>query len=303
MSCPPVLESWPELPLNAWQDTYATLHMWTQIIGKIRMTQCPPINHWWHVTQYLTSRGLTTGPMPYGDRSFQIDFEFLSHELIISSSEGRRSAFALGPCSVAEFYYQVMATLQSLQLPVQITTMPQEVPDPIPFEQDYQHASYDPEYAHRCWRILQQTERVCQQFRSRFIGKVSPVQFFWGSFDLAVTRFSGRRAPEHPGGGLLPAVVTREAYSHEVSSCGWWPGSGLSYPAFYSYAYPPPPGFKDAAVLPEDAFYSAELGEFLLPYDAVRTSSSPDLTLLDFLQSTYEAAANLGGWDRPALER
>ncbi len=300
----PIAEIWPELPLDAWKDTYETLHMWTQIVGKIRMRHCAPVNHWWHVTLTVTSQGLTTGPMPDGTRTFQIDFDFLAHQLHISTGEGSRSTFSLAPCPVAEFYDKTMSTLRALGISEEISTMPQEVTEPIPFDRDHEHASYDREYAKRCWRILAQTDRVCREFRSRFIGKVSPVQFFWGSFDLAVTRFSGRRAPEHPGGGLLPARITREAYSHEVSSCGWWPGGGaIPYPAFYSYAYPVPPGFQDARVQPKSAFYAADVGEFILPYDAVRTARDPDSTLLTFLQTTYEAAANLGHWDRAALER
>ncbi|HZO91362.1 MAG TPA: DUF5996 family protein [Chthonomonadaceae bacterium] len=297
-------DTWPSLPLAAWQDTYSTLHMWTQIVGKVRMRQCPFLNHWWHVTLYVTSRGLTTGPMPYGPLTFQIDFDFLSHKLVISTSQGWRHTIALAPRTVAAFYKEVMAALRSLDIDVTIWTMPQEVPDPIPFEQDDQHASYDPEYAQRCWRILVQVDRVCQQFRSRFLGKCSPVHFFWGSFDMAVTRFSGRRAPEHPGGGLLPTWITREAYSHEVSSCGWWPGSGpIPYPAFYAYAYPEPTGFREANIRPATAFYASDLGEYILPYDDVRQADDPDAVLLDFLQTTYEASANLAHWDRAALER
>ena len=297
-------ERWPALPYDAWKDTYETLHMWTQIVGKIRMERCAPINHWWHVTLYVASRGLTTGPIPHGSLTFQVDFDFISHELIVSTSDGQRSAFALEPMPVAEFYRKTMSALKGLGVSAAILTMPQEVAEPIPFEKDVKHASYDPEYAQRCWRILVQVDRVCREFRSRFIGKVSPVHFFWGSFDLAVTRFSGRRAPEHPGGGLLPAWITREAYSHEVSSCGWWPGGGdVASPVFYSYAYPEPPGYKDAPVQPASAVYSRELGEFILSYDDVRLAADPDETLLAFLQSTYEAAANLGHWDRQALER
>jgi len=297
-------DTWPELPLSARKDTYETLHMWTQIVGKIRMERCAPINHWWHVTLYVASRGLTTGPIPHGSLTFQVDFDFISHELIVSTSDGQRSAFALEPMPVAEFYRKTMSALKGLGVSAAILTMPQEVAEPIPFEKDVKHASYDPEYAQRCWRILVQVDRVCREFRSRFIGKVSPVHFFWGSFDLAVTRFSGRRAPEHPGGGLLPAWITREAYSHEVSSCGWWPGGGdVASPVFYSYAYPEPPGYKDAPVQPASAVYSRELGEFILSYDDVRLAADPDETLLAFLQSTYEAAANLGHWDRQALER
>ncbi|MFI5394062.1 MAG: DUF5996 family protein [Candidatus Binatia bacterium] len=298
-------ETWPSLPLEAWKDTYATLHLWLQVVGKIRMTQMPWINHSWHVTLYVTARGLTTSPIPYGTKLFQIDFDFIDHRLLIHTHEGARRELALRPRSVAEFYQEVIGTLKELGFEVHIHTLPNEVPDPIPFERDDRHASYDAEYVNRLWRILLQADRVFKTFRARFIGKCSPVHFFWGSFDLAVTRFSGRPAPPHPGGvPHLPDAVTREAYSHEVSSCGFWPGSGpVAYPAFYSYAYPTPAGFREATVRPRAAVYSAELGEFLLPYEEVRTAARPDDVLLEFLQSTYEAAANLGRWDRAALER
>jgi hypothetical protein len=298
-------ETWPSLPLEAWKDTYATLHLWLQVVGKIRMTQMPWINHSWHVTLYVTARGLTTSPIPYGTTLFQMDFDFIDHRLLIQTHEGARRELALRPRSVAEFYQEVIGTLKQLGLDVHIHTLPNEVPDPVPFERDDKHASYDAEYANRLWRILLQADRVFQTFRARFIGKCSPVHFFWGSFDLAVTRFSGRTAPSHPGGvPHLPDAVTREAYSHEVSSCGFWPGGGpVAYPAFYSYAYPTPAGFREATVRPRAAVYSSELGEFLLPYDEVRTAARPDDVLLEFLQSTYEAAANLGRWDRSALER
>jgi hypothetical protein len=298
-------EAWPSLPLEEWSDTCATLHLWTQIVGKIRLVQSPPINHGWSCTLYVTARGLTTSPMPHGTRLFQIDFDFLEHRLRIRSSDGGVGEVPLRPQSVAAFYRLLWSELERMSLPVRIHTMPNEVLDPIRFEDDEKHASYSADYAHRFWRVLTQAERVFQRFRARFIGKCSPVHFFWGAPDLAVTRFSGRRAPEHPGGiPGLPDAVTREAYSHEVSSCGFWPGGGaVSYPAFYSYAYPEPAGFAAARVRPEAAFYSRDLHEFLLPYDAVRTAASPDETLLDFLQSTYEAAAELGKWDRVALER
>ena len=298
-------ETWPSLPLDAWKDTYATLHLWSQVVGKIRMTQMPWINHSWHVTLYVTARGLTTSPIPYGTKIFQVDFDFIDHRLVIQTHEGARRTLELRPRSVADFYQEVVGTLKELGFEVHIHTLPNEVPDPIPFERDDRHASYDAEYANRFWRILLQADRVFKTFRARFIGKCSPVHFFWGSFDLAVTRFSGRPAPPHPGGvPHLPDAVTREAYSHEVSSCGFWPGSGpVAYPAFYSYAYPAPPGFREAPVRPRAAVYSSELGEFLLPYDEVRTAARPDDVLLEFLQSTYEAAANLGRWDRAALER
>ena len=298
------LEAWPSLPLEAWADTCATLHLWTQIVGKVRLTQSPWINHCWHVTLYVTARGLTTSTIPHGSRTFQIELDFVAHELIVRASDGGTGGFALEPMSVATFYKRLMAELEQLGLSVKIHGSPNEVTDPIPFDQDETHRAYDPEYASRFWRVLVQADRVFQEFRARFNGKCSPVHFFWGAPDLAVTRFSGRRAPAHPGGiPNLPDWVTRDAYSHEVSSCGFWPGGGpIPYPAFYSYAYPPPEGFSTAPVKPDAAFYSTDLGEFILPYDAVRQSESPDATLLEFLQSTYEAAADLAGWDRDALE-
>jgi hypothetical protein len=296
---------WPSLPLEAWQDTCATLHLWTQIVGKIRLAQSPWVNHSWHVALYVTVRGLTTSPIPYGTRAFQIDFDLVDHQLVVVSSDGGVRRLPLQPQSVSAFYRGLQEQLAQLELAVGIHARPNEVADPIPFAQDDTHASYDREYANRFWRILLQGHRVFTQFRARFAGKCSPVHFFWGAPDLAVTRFSGRRAPEHPGGiPNLPDAVTREAYSHEVSSCGFWPGGGaVPYPAFYSYAYPEPPGFADARVAPAGAFYSRDLREFILPYDAVRNAASPDDTLLDFLQSTYEAAADLGRWDRALLER
>ena len=295
---------WPSLPLDAWQNTYATLHMWTQVVGKIRLALAPKINHWWQVPLYVTSRGLTTSPIPYGTRTFQVDFDFRDHRLCIETSDGDRRSFALVPRSVAAFYQETMAALRSLDLEVTIWTTPVEVPDPVPFEQDDEHAAYDPEYAQRFWRILVQADRVFTQFRSRFLGKVSPVHFFWGSFDLAVTRFSGRPAPRHPGAPSVADFVTREAYSHEVSSCGFWPGGGgIDAPVFYAYAYPGPDGFAEYPIQPREAYYSQDLREFLLPYDVVRTADTPDDVLLAFLQSAYEAAANLGKWDRAALER
>jgi hypothetical protein len=298
------LEPWPSLPLEAWADTYATLHLWTQIAGKVRLVQSPWINHAWHSTLYVTARGLTTSPIPHGLRTFQIDFDFLTHRLIVQSSDGGTGGFPLEPRSVAAFYARLMEELGRLGLGVDIYRMPNEVADPIRFDQDETHRSYDPEYANRFWRILVQADRIFKEFRSRFIGKCSPVHFFWGAPDLAVTRFSGRRAPEHPGGVPgLPDWITRDAYSHEVSSCGFWPGGGaVSYAAFYSYAYPEPAGFSEQPVKPDAAFYSNDLHEFILPYDAVRQAESPDAVLLDFLQSTYEAAANLAQWDRSSLE-
>jgi len=297
-------DAWPGLPLEAWQETYATLHLWTQIVGKIRLTQSPWINHGWSVTLYVTPRGLTTSAIPYGSRSFQIDFDFIDHELLIRSGEGGIGAVPLRPQSVASFYRQVWRELERLGLRVKIHTQPNEVEDPIPFDRDERHASYDSEYANRFWRVLAQSDRVFKRFRARFIGKCSPVHFFWGGPDLAVTRFSGRTAPRHPGGvPHLPDAVAREAYSHEVSSCGFWPGGGpIPYPAFYSYAYPEPVGFADAVVKPDAGFFSLDLQEFILPYDAVRLAASPDDTLLAFLQTTYEAAANLGNWNRRELE-
>ena len=298
-------EAWPALPLEAWSDTCATLHMWTQIAGKIRLAKSPWVNHSWHVTLYVTATGLTTSPIPYDTRAFQIDFDFIRHQLIVESSDGGVGTFPLQPQSVAAFYRRLMQEMGRLDLSVDIHKKPNEVVDAIRFDQDESHSAYDPEYANRFWRILVQADRVFKQFRGRFIGKCSPVHFFWGAPDLAVTRFSGRRAPEHPGGvPNLPDRVAREAYSHEVSSCGFWPGGGpILYPVFYSYAYPEPDGFSTARVKPGEAFYSADLREFILPYDAVRQSESPDDALLDFLQTTYGAAADLAKWDRNALER
>jgi hypothetical protein len=278
--------------------------MWTQVIGKIRLALAPMTNHWWHTTLYVTSRGLTTSPIPYGTRIFQIDFDFIEHLLRIEMSDGNEASLTLAPRSVAEFYREIMAALRSLGITLTIWTTPVEVEDRTPFEQDRHHAAYDPEHVTRYWRILLQADRVLKEFRARFIGKVSPVHFFWGAFDIAVTRFSGRPAPKHPGAPNVAHFVPLEAYSHEVSSCGFWPGGGVVHtPAFYAYAYPEPQGFKDYPIQPTAAFYSTELKEFLLPYEEVRTAKSPDQVLLAFLQSTYEAAANLGKWDRAALER
>ena len=296
--------SWPSLPLDAWRDTYATLHLWTQIVGKIRMVRGPALNHSWHSTLYVTSAGLTTSPVAHGERTFQIDFDFLRHRLVVQASDGGTGGFALEPQSVAAFYDRLMQQLDALGLSVRISRTPNEVANPIPFDRDHEHAAYDPEYARRFWLALVQADRVFRVFRSRFIGKCSPVHYFWGAPDLAVTRFSGRVAPVHPGGiPNLPDTVTRDAYSHEVSSCGFWPGGGaIDYPAFYAYAYPEPAGFGDASLAPVGAFYSRDLREFILPYDVVRTSPAPDETLLAFFQSTYEAAANLARWDRSSLE-
>jgi len=298
------LETWPTLPLEAWSETYATLHMWTQIVGKIRLAQSPWMNHSWQTTLYVTTRGLTTSPIPYGNLTFEIDFNFIDHRLTVQSSDGRTAHITLKAQSVAAFYTTLMEEMSKLNLHVNINRKPNEVPEPIRFDQDETHCAYDAEYANRFWRILVQADRIFKEFRGRFIGKCSPVHFFWGAPDLAVTRFSGRRAPEHPGGiPNLPDRVTREAYSHEVSSCGFWPGGGpIPYAAFYSYAYPEPAGFAAASVLPDSAFYSSEFREFILPYEVVRQSDSPDDSLLEFLQTTYEAAANLAKWDRSSLE-
>jgi hypothetical protein len=270
----------------------------------VRLALSPPVNHWWHVALYVTARGLTTSPIPHGPRTFEIEFDFLDHNLRITADDGASQTIALGPRTVAAFYGDVMAALSSLGLPVRIWPVPSEVPDPVRFDQDRRHAAYDPEYAQRFWRVLVQADRVLKEFRGRFVGKASPVHFFWGGFDMAATRFSGRPAPVHPSIPGVPDVITHEGYSHEVSSAGFWPGGGpLPQPIFYAYAYPEPPGFRDAPVRPVGAYYSAELGEFVLPYDAVRTAGDPDAALLDFLQSTYEAAADRANWDRAALER
>ena len=298
---------WPELPLNAWADTCATLHMWTQIVGKIRLQGSAPINHGWHTTLYVTSRGLTTSPIPYKGRTFQLDFDFIDHLLVARVTDGRVGNLRLRPQTVAAFYRGVFDMLRALDIEITIHGAPNEVVDAIPFARDEVHRAYDSVHVTRFWRVLVQCDRVFKQFRSGFIGKCSPVHLFWGALDLAVTRFSGRRAPEHPGGiPNLPDRVTREAYSHEVSSCGFWAGSvggPVDYPAFYAYAYPAPEGFGEAPVRPAGAFYSGTLGEFILPYDAVRNADDPDRLILEFLQSTYEAAANLARWDRPALEQ
>lgn len=298
-------DAWPSLPLEAWSDTLATLHLWLQIVGKIRLTQSPWVNHSWHVTLYVTPTGLTTSPIPHGARAFQIDFDFIAHRLVIETSDGERRDLPLEPQSVAAFYGRLMDEMRALDLHVKIHKRPNEIPDVIPFDEDEAHAAYDPEYAQRFWRVLVQTDRVFKAFRAGFIGKCSPVHFFWGGPDLAVTRFSGRRAPKHPGGiPNLPDWVTQEAYSHEVSSCGFWAGGGpVPHPVFYAYAYPEPAGFAGAPVRPDGAFYHPDLREFVLPYDVVRKSPSPDETLLEFLQTTYEAASNLARWDRAALER
>lgn len=298
------VNSWPALPLSEWKETYDTLHMWTQIVGKIRLALTPTENHWWNTTLYVSPRGLTTSTMHHNGRLLQIDFNFIDHKLIIETSHGPAKTIDLRPHSVADFYQKTMDALNSLDMPVKIWTTPVEVADRIPFEKDEKHASYDPEYAQKFWRILTQADRVFTEFRCRFNGKVSPIHFFWGAFDLAVTRFSGRTAPRHPGATNVARFVAVEAYSHEVSSCGFWPGGGpIDKPVFYSYTYPEPPGFKEYNTQPAQAFYHKEMGEYLLPYDVVRTANSPDDVLLSFLQSSYEAAATCGKWDRHALER
>lgn len=299
------LEAWPSLPLEAWRDTYATLHLWLQIVGKVRLAQSPWVNHSWHATLHVTPTGLTTTAIPYGTRTFEIALDFLEHQLTVEASDGGRISLSLVPQSVATFYKRLMDAMKGLDLRVRIHRRPNEIADAIPFDRDETHQAYDREYANRFWRVLVQADRVFKDFRTRFVGKCSPVHLFWGAPDLAVTRFSGRRAPQHPGGiPNLPDWVTREAYSHEVSSCGFWPGGGpIPYAAFYAYAYPEPAGFAQAAVQPGDAFYSVDLREFILPYDVVRQAPSPDDTLRAFLQTTYAATAELGQWDRASLER
>jgi hypothetical protein len=298
-------EAWQSLPFAEWRDTCATLHLWTQVVGKIRLAQAPLINHWWQVPLYVTARGLTTSPMPHGTRSFQIDFDFIDHRLVIAASDGATAGLALEPRSVADFHREVMARLMSMGLPVKIWTMPVEIEGAIPFERDNAHASYDRAAANRFWRILIECERVLTRFRARFLGKVSPVHFFWGSFDLAVTRFSGRRAPPHTGTAPhLANWVMREAYSHEVSSVGFWPGDEtLPMPAFYAYAYPEPEEFDRVAVRPAGAYWHKDMGEFILPYDRVREDAMPDDRLLEFCESTYAGAADLARWNRAELER
>jgi len=304
---PPSHESaaWPPLPsLDDWQDTLDTVHMWTQIVGKVRLEQAPWINHSWGSALYLTTRGLTTSPVPYENKTFSIDFDFVGHALRITTSAGEEHSFELAPMSVAAFYRRTMETLGELGLEVEIYPKPVEVPDPIEaFPEDETHASYDADAVHRFWRALVQADRVFKAFRARFIGKVSPVHFFWGAFDLAVTRFSGRDAPKHPGGVPNCADwVMEEAYSKELSSAGFWPGTGLGEAAFYSYAYPEPDGYRHRTVQPEAAYFLDDMGEFVLPYEAVRTADDPDTKLLTFLQDTYEAAADLADWNRDALE-
>jgi hypothetical protein len=291
---------WPELHLASWKDTYATLHMWTQIVGKVRLALSPRMNHWWHVPLYVTARGLSTSAIPYRSRLFEVEFDFLAHQVAIRTSDGQTKTVRLYARSVADFYREFMKTLASAGIEVKIWKVPVEIPDPIPFDRDEQHASYDPEYAKRFWRILVQADTSLKEFRGRYTGKCSPVHFFWGSFDLAVTRFSGRRAPEREGADAM----TREAYSHECSSAGFWPGGGgVDGAAFYSYTVPEPEGFTAAPAGPTKAFYHQGLHEFLLMYDDVRTAPDPKTALLDFLESTYQAGATLGRWDRAALDR
>jgi hypothetical protein len=296
---------WPKLPLTEWRDTLSTLHRWLQMVGKTRLRLAPKENHWWHVTLYPTARGLTTSPMPHGSRTVEVELDFIDHNLLVRTGEGATRAMALVPRSVADFYREYRALLETVGFPVKIWPVPNEMEDALPFPEDQEHRSYDPEYAARSWRALAQAARVLHHFRGRFIGKCSPVHFFWGGFDLACTRFSGNPAPEHPGGvPHIPDSAVREAYSHECISAGWWPGDGrFPEPGFYSYNYPEPPGFAEAKVRPAEAYYHQELKEFVLPYEAIRTSSRPDELLLQFFQSTYEAGAELGGWNRKALER
>ena len=293
-------ECWPSLPLDSWKDTCATLHMWTQMVGKVRLRLTPLVNHWWNVPLYVNARGLTTSRIPYENRAFELWFDFIRHHLVLETSDGIVKTIALAPRSVAEFYEEFMAMLNSTGIDIKIWRMPVEIPNPIPFDQDRVHRSYDPQSVEKFWRILLSVDSVLNQFRSNFIGKSSPVHFFWGSFDLAVTRFSGRRAPQRPGAD----PITREAYSHEVSSVGFWPGGGdVKDAAFYSYMAPEPQGFKEALVQPNAAHYEKQVSEFLLMYEDVRKAESPTTALMEFCQSTYEAGARLGNWDRAALEK
>ncbi|MBV9574076.1 MAG: hypothetical protein JOY93_08480 [Acidobacteriales bacterium] len=293
-------ECWPALPLNEWESTRATLHMWTQMVGKVRLALTPLVNHWWNVTLYVDPRGLTTSLIPYRDRAFEIRFDFIANQLVLETSDGLVEKLPLAPPSVADFYRDFLGMLRSARIEVKIWPVPSEIPDPVRFDQDHVHASYDREYVERFWRILLSVDSVFGQFRSRFIGKCSPVHFFWGSFDLAVSRFSGRRAPEQPNADAM----TREGYSHEVSSVGFWPGSGdIKDAAFYSYTAPAPQGFGQAPVKPDAAFFLPKLGEFVLMYEDVRKAASPSAALSEFCQTTYEAGATLGHWDRAALER
>jgi hypothetical protein len=298
------MEDWPQLRYEDWKETLATLHLWLQIVGKIRLALAPMMNHWWQTTLYVTARGLTTSAMPYGTRTLQIDFDFLGQRLVVNECHGNTTGFDLGPMTVARFYEQLMHLLESIDVRIRIWKTPAEIADGIPFDRDETHKTYDGEYAERFWRALLQADRIFKIFRSRFVGKSSPVHFFWGAPDLAVTRFSGRTAPPHPGGfPNMADWVTREAYSHEVSSAGFWPGGFGNEALFYSDAYPEAEGFRDAPVSPPGARYDAQLREFVLPYEAVRNAADRDAALLAFLQNTYEAAANAAHWDRSALER
>jgi Family of unknown function (DUF5996) len=293
-------EAWPALPLREWAATQATLHMWTQMVGKLRLALAPRLNHWWQVPLYVSARGLTTSAIPYRFGNFECEFDFIDHVLRFTTCRNETKTMALAPRSVADFYREFKSTLAALSIDAKIWPMPVETPNPIRFDRDTTHASYDPVYAERFWRALTTVDALCKEFRAPFIGKCSPVHFFWGSFDLAVTRFSGRRAPDRPGAD----AVTREAYSHEVSSVGWWPGNGgFDTPMFYAYAAPEPAGFGEAKILPPEASYNAQLKEYFLPYDAVRKSRDPQRAVLDFFESTYEAAASNAKWDRSALER
>ena len=296
-------EPWPELPWREWEPTISTLHMWTQIVGKVRMALAPPLNHWWHVPLYVGSRGLTTSPIPFGPQQFQVDFDFVDHRLNVTESRGHAFAIPLEPKSVARFHREFMDGLRGLGINVRISTRPVEVANAIPFESDEDYASYDARHAHLFWPGLLAADRVTKAFQSGFIGKASPVHFFWGGFDLATSRYSGRPAPRHPGGiPNCPDWVMVEALSHEEVSMGWWPRSEAPGPAFYSYTYPEPEGYRSVSVQPADAYFDSQLGEFLLPYDAVRRAPDPDAAVQAFLQTTYEAGADLGGWDRSALE-
>lgn len=298
-------QAWPALPLDGWRDTYATLHLWTQMVGKTRLALSPAENHWWHVALYVTPRGLSTSPIPYGNGTFEVAFDFIDHQLVVRTSDGRTASTPLAPRTTAEFWRDYLALLASLGIHAQIRPVPAELPEVIPFEEDHVHASYDRDAAERCWRAMVQVDRVLKRFRGQFLGKSSPVHFWWGAFDLACTRFSGRPAPRHPGGiPNLPDYVAVEGYSHECISAGWWPGgNGIDEPSFYAYAYPEPEGCPEAEVRPAAAHYHIGLREWILPYEAVRAAPDPDAALLDFLQSTWAAAADLGGWDRAALER
>jgi hypothetical protein len=303
----PTTLTWPKLSLEEWQDTYATLHRWLQIVGKTRLALAPMENHWWQVPLYLSARGLTTSPIPGDGREFEIEFDFIDHLLVVRTTDGVRRGIPLEPQSVADFYRRYMALFTALEIDVEIRPVPTELPDATPFADDEAHAAYDPDAAQRCWQILVETDRVLKEFRGRFLGKSSPVHFWWGAFDIACTRFSGRPAPRHPGGvPNLPDYVAVEGYSHECISAGWWPGTiggPVAEPAFYAYSYPMPAGGEKARVKPDAAYYHTQMGEWILPYEAVRTASDPRATLLDFLQSTYAAAADCAGWDRGALER